>query len=405
MRHSSPLPTPRFSPLEPIFAPYVGMIPFAFQEQFLHSPEYPFSVALQGVIHQLWHRPRWLTPLFWLLENIGILISEQGYDIPTTLEVRPGYDQNGRPYHTWARTLRFRKRRIFNTTIIYAPDLNHVVDLVGPNNALYMVWRAQFHPPDTFTLHTAACALRFGKRRIWLPGWLWRWALGVVRFRQRVDTTHEDMVHIGLVIRHPSLGDIFGYTGTFTVVRTATNNQPTSVQRDNQKIEKIAIPRGTLVASVFPRTDYADAYRAKLPAGAPRNIDAIARASFSAAPRWVRALMALRDGIVSVVGLKTSGKGERTLENLTFEPGASFGVFRVFARNADEILLGQDDRHLDFRVSVLRQTEDATDWVVVSTVVRFNNWLGRAYFTPVRLFHRLIVPAMIRSAIRKQMQG
>jgi phytoene dehydrogenase-like protein len=168
-------------------------------------------------------------------------------------------------------------------------------------------------------------------------------------------------------------------------------------------IEKIAIPRGTLVASVFPRTDYADAYRAKLPAGAPRDIDAITRASFSAAPRWVHALMALRDRIVSVIGLKTSGKGERNLENLTFEPGASFGVFRVFARNADEILLGEDDRHLDFRVSVLRQTEDATDWVVVSTVVRFNNWLGRAYFLPVRLFHRLIVPAMIRSAIRKQM--
>ena len=46
--------------------------------------------------------------------------------------------------------------------------------LVGPNDALYMVWHAQFHPPDTFTLHTAACALRIGPYRLWLPRWLWR---------------------------------------------------------------------------------------------------------------------------------------------------------------------------------------------------------------------------------------
>jgi hypothetical protein len=38
--------------------------------------------------------------------------------------------------------------------------------------------------------------------------------------------------------------------------------------------------------------------------------------------------------------------------------------------------------------------------VVVSTIVRFHNWLGRAYFVPVRPFHRLIVPAMIRYGLR-----
>ena len=68
------------------------------------------------------------------------------------------------------------------------------------------------------------------------------------------------------------------------------------------------------------------------------------------------------------------------------------------------ILLGEDDRHLDFRLSVLRQRGGTADWVVVSTVVRFNNWLGRAYFLPVRPLHQLIVPAILRSALRKQMR-
>jgi hypothetical protein len=159
--------------------------------------------------------------LFWLLERIGILISEPGRDIPTTLTVYPGYDQHGQPYHIWARTLYFGKPRHFNTTIIYAADLDHVVDLVGPKDVLYMVWRAQFHPPDTFTLHTAACALRFRGYRLWLPRWLWQWALGVVRFRQRVDAQRDDMVHIGIVIWHPLFGDFFGYTGTFIAERTS----------------------------------------------------------------------------------------------------------------------------------------------------------------------------------------
>ncbi len=232
MSQSSAAHGPHFSPLEPALAPHAETLPLAFREQFLHSAEFPFGVVLQGMIHHLWYRPRWLAPLFWLLERIGILISQQGHAIPTTLEVRPGYDRDGQPYHIWARTFQFPQRCFFNTTIIYASDLDHVVDLVGPKNVLYMVWRAQFHPPNTFTLHTAACALRFGRRRVWLPRWLWRWLLGTVRFRQRVDPAREDMVHIGLVIRHPLLGDIFGYTGTFTVTRTPTNGCACDSERE-----------------------------------------------------------------------------------------------------------------------------------------------------------------------------
>jgi hypothetical protein len=170
-------------------------------------------------------------------------------------------------------------------------------------------------------------------------------------------------------------------------------------------IERVSIPRGSLIASAFPHVDYADAYRVRLPAGAPSDIDALVRIALGAAPRWARMLMALRDRIARVVGLKTTPRGERDRAPTNLQPGATFGIFRVFARSAGEILLGENDRHLDFRVSVLRQRDAATDWVVVSTVVRFNNWLGRAYFLPVRPLHQLIVPAMLRSALRQQVCG
>ena len=165
-------------------------------------------------------------------------------------------------------------------------------------------------------------------------------------------------------------------------------------------VEQVAVPAATLAAGAFAHADYADAYRVRLPDGGPRDLDALVRATFAAVPGWVRALMRLRDGIVSVIGLKTARAGVR-LDRVALQPGASLGIFRVFARSADEILLGEDDRHLDFRVGVLLQREREIDWVVVSTVVRFNSWLGRAYFLPVRPLHRLIVPAMLRSALRR----
>jgi hypothetical protein len=65
-------------------------------------------------------------------------------------------------------------------------------------------------------------------------------------------------------------------------------------------------------------------------------------------------------------------------------------------RQGDEILLGEDDQHLNFRTSVQLERQEEKCWVIVSTVVQFNNWLGHAYFVPVRPIHKIIVPAMMR---------
>lgn len=171
-------------------------------------------------------------------------------------------------------------------------------------------------------------------------------------------------------------------------------------------VHAVALPAGTLIEHVFKRPDYADAYAARLPAGAPSDIDALVVAAITSAPGWVGALMALRDRVVRLAGLKTMppdalrGARPRDLESL-----AQRGLFKVYARAADEVLLGLDDRHLDFRVSVLRAPDSEGEQVVVSTVVRFNGWLGRLYFVPVRFFHRLIVPAMLRRGLRTLVKG
>lgn len=159
-------------------------------------------------------------------------------------------------------------------------------------------------------------------------------------------------------------------------------------------------PRGPLARAAFPRPDYADCYAADLPTGPCPTVDDLARAFFQSAPDWVDTLMRLRDRAVGWVGLKTSGVRRPDSEELAFEPGAKLGIFRVFERSANEILLGENDRHLDFRVSLLSQRAERSCRVSISTVVRFNSDFGRLYFLPVRPLHGLIVRAMLRRTLR-----
>ena len=115
--------------------------------------------------------------------------------------------------------------------------------------------------------------------------------------------------------------------------------------------------------------------------------------------------MALRDGAVRRIGLKTSGddnKWNRQLANFQCEPGERIGLFKVFSKTNKEVILGQDDKHLDFRISLYLApaTNNFQKRLTISTAVKFNNFFGRLYFLPVRPFHKIIVPKMLEAIIK-----
>jgi Protein of unknown function (DUF2867) len=66
---------------------------------------------------------------------------------------------------------------------------------------------------------------------------------------------------------------------------------------------------------------------------------------FARAPWWVRTLMALRNRLVRPLGLKT-GFDEKTRSVRRIDP------FPIVTETAERVLLGLDDKHLDFRVAV-----------------------------------------------------
>ena len=136
-----------------------------------------------------------------------------------------------------------------------------------------------------------------------------------------------------------------------------------------------AIPAAPCADSerILPGYQFADAY--KVPA--PRGIDAIeaTRQAFAHGPPWIRALLGLRNRLGRLVGLRPA-------------PASGFPIIR---QAPDEVLMGFDDKHLDFRIVATVNG----GFVTLTTIVRWHNAWGRAYLAAIMPFHRAIAARMI----------
>ncbi|WP_409293892.1 DUF2867 domain-containing protein [Peribacillus sp. SCS-26] len=159
-------------------------------------------------------------------------------------------------------------------------------------------------------------------------------------------------------------------------------------------VKKVPIPEKSIASRYLPQVHFYDAYRVLLPDKGDADVKHIAIEFLSAAPSWVDTLMNVRNQIVSLIGLKTSSRNK---ENLIIEEGGKIGIFRVLQCSPNEIVLGEDDRHLDFRVSIFVEKVNDSNYLTVSTLVYYNNWVGKSYFFIVKRFHKLIVPAMLKN--------
>ena len=163
-------------------------------------------------------------------------------------------------------------------------------------------------------------------------------------------------------------------------------------------VETVAVPAQSSVAAVYASTNLADAYEVRLPAGTSADPDVLWRFVMAHQPPWIGWLTGLRDTLVARLGLKTA----RDLAALPDAvKGDRIAFFKVYGRSASEIVLGEDDRHLDFRLSVLRGPDVSPTLggrLTVSTVVHCHNLLGRAYIGVIAPFHRLVVKESLRRA-------
>ena len=150
---------------------------------------------------------------------------------------------------------------------------------------------------------------------------------------------------------------------------------------------RVPLPAGSVLAGGPGRYDYSDSYELELVRDI--SIDEALNAFCGPMPAAMRILMGVRDVVAGRLGLKTATRyvAGNPLDPIVVRSGDRIGLFLVRERHEREVVLGEDDSHLDFRVSVLVEERK----VFVSTVVRYNNRIGRIYFAVVKPFHRWLV--------------
>lgn len=169
----------------------------------------------------------------------------------------------------------------------------------------------------------------------------------------------------------------------------------------NRSVLSVAVPAESGVARMYDAPDLADAYAVRLPDNAVDDPELLARFMFAHQARWIAKLLGLRDALVARFGLKTAKQ-----LRMANPPGSRDRVdfFRIYTRSAREIILGENDDHLDFRLSILQQTRDTHEgsarYLILSTVVHCHNGLGRFYILAIAPFHRLVVRSTLRRAAR-----
>ncbi|MFI6566912.1 DUF2867 domain-containing protein [Streptomyces sp. NPDC050534] len=143
------------------------------------------------------------------------------------------------------------------------------------------------------------------------------------------------------------------------------------------------------------RVDHVDASAVDVPAGVTA-VD-FARGMLGAPPRWVSGLLAVRDAAVAPFGLKQRDRGRRT----DIVPGARIGPFLLLSVADDEVLAGDDDKHLSFRCSfAVRQGPHGPE-AVCTTAVRFHRTAGRRYFRAIEPFHYAIISGILRRGAKR----
>lgn len=170
-------------------------------------------------------------------------------------------------------------------------------------------------------------------------------------------------------------------------------------------VRAVALPAESDIAHLFRDAHLADAFAITLPAGAPQDTELLARAVFGNPAPWFRALLACRDAIVAPFGIKTAAKIRRELGGDGSATHIDF--FPIVARHCNELILGENDRHLDFRASVLQRATagGAGRELVATTAVHCHNPFGRVYLFVITPFHRLVVRSFLARAAARGWTG
>jgi Protein of unknown function (DUF2867) len=124
-------------------------------------------------------------------------------------------------------------------------------------------------------------------------------------------------------------------------------------------------------------------------------------AIFAHHPMWMKSILILRNRIAILCGLDAPTAAEILHPQFksSYAIGDKIGVWPIFALTETELVAGRDNKHLDFRLSVLKVGVEEATSVVVSTVCTVHNLFGKIYLFFIVPFHKWGVQWLISKAV------
>lgn len=140
----------------------------------------------------------------------------------------------------------------------------------------------------------------------------------------------------------------------------------------------IELENDMLVTTSLKPIDYSDCLETSINTDAFPNIDGFVRRYFETQPRWLMAIS------MNIFKQETMDKA---LENTSFKIDESIGVWKIYMRDENEIVFGDDMGFMEYRFGM--RLDD--DKLRVATVVQYKGRMGKYYFAVVKLLHQKFV--------------
>ncbi len=150
-------------------------------------------------------------------------------------------------------------------------------------------------------------------------------------------------------------------------------------------------PDNSIIMKGLDTVDYSDSYRIETESS--ETIDAITTKMFRITP-LEKFLVTIRNGVVRFFGLKTDF-GESN-EADYYPVGTKAVVFTVIDRNDNEIVMAENDKHLYFRTSMMLEVDGTRKGIYCTTLVKYNNRLGKMYFFVIKPFHKYLIKSSMK---------
>lgn len=167
------------------------------------------------------------------------------------------------------------------------------------------------------------------------------------------------------------------------------------------QIEECDVPHlSALNRRLVEAAFFRDAYRAPL-IRTQASVVEIFFGVFGHHPLWMKCILIARNRVASLCGLDAATCCEIMKPEIkgNYTVGDKIGPWPIFYLSESELVAGRDNKHLDFRLCLLKEPNGKVMSAVIATVCTTHNAFGRCYLFFIIPFHKWGVRRLISRAI------